>query len=281
MKTTLTLLVYQLSLTALLGQTVKGIIQNVQNQPIPFATVSLQLAKDSSLVKTNITNPLGEYTFLGVKEGTYFINVTNIGMEKSGSTPFEVAEGAVVVPSISMKEATETLNEVKIVAKKPLVEVLPDKLVFNVEGSINASGSNALELLQKSPSVVVDQNDNIMLQGRNGVRVYIDGKPSPLTMKDLSDYLRSLPSDQVAAIEIITQPSAKYDAAGNAGIINIKLKKNSTDRKKLAPMVVLLWAWHTGSFIPNTTVRLRSTIARLRPIHLAHTVIAMHAIGHF
>lgn len=251
MKTTLTLLVYQLSLTALLGQTVKGIIQNVQNQPIPFATVSLQLAKDSSLVKTNITNPLGEYTFLGVKEGTYFINVTNIGMEKSGSTPFEVAEGAVVVPSISMKEATETLNEVKIVAKKPLVEVLPDKLVFNVEGSINASGSNALELLQKSPSVVVDQNDNIMLQGRNGVRVYIDGKPSPLTMKDLSDYLRSLPSDQVAAIEIITQPSAKYDAAGNAGIINIKLKKNSTDRKNLGTNGSATLGMAHGQFYPK------------------------------
>ena len=215
-----------LSFISSVGQSIKGTVQNTKNQVIPFASISLLSSKDSSLVKTNVTNEAGEFVFLSVKRGSYFVNVSSIGWQKTDGKPFVVADSEITLPAMQLKEATETLNEVKIVAKKPLVEVLPDKLVFNVEGSINASGSNALELLQKSPSVVVDQNDNIMLQGRNGVQVYIDGKPSPLTMKDLSDYLRSLPSDQVAAIEIIAQPSAKFDAAGNAGIINIKLKKN-------------------------------------------------------
>ncbi|MEZ4903000.1 MAG: TonB-dependent receptor [Spirosomataceae bacterium] len=209
-----------------IGQTLKGKIEDTNHQAIPFMSILLLSSKDSSLIKTNITNETGEFVFVGIKKGSYFISVSGVGWQKTTGQPFIVADGDNVLPPLLLKEASETLGEVKIIAKKPLVEVLPDKLVFNVEGSINASGSNALELLQKSPGVVVDQNDNIMLQGRNGVQVYIDGKPSPLTMKDLSDYLRSLPSDQVAAIEIITQPSAKYDAAGNAGIINIKLRKN-------------------------------------------------------
>ena len=99
-------------------------------------------------------------------------------------------------------------------------------MVLNVEGTINAVGQDALELLRKSPGVLVDRDDNLSLAGKNGVQVYIDGKPSPLSGKDLADYLRTLQSSSIESIEIITNPSARYDAAGNAGVINIKLKKN-------------------------------------------------------
>lgn len=97
-----------------------------------------------------------------------------------------------------------------------------------MEGTINAVGNDALELLRRSPSVMVDKDDNISLAGKNGVQVFIDGKPSPLSGSDLSNYLKSLQSAQIEVIEIITNPSAKYEAAGNAGIINIKLKKNKS-----------------------------------------------------
>ena len=107
-----------------------------------------------------------------------------------------------------------------------MVEVKADKMILNVEGTINAVGNDALELLRKSPGVMIDKDDNISLSGKNGVQIYIDGKPSPLSGNDLSAYLKSLRSEQVESIEIITNPSAKYDAAGNAGIINIRLKKN-------------------------------------------------------
>ena len=103
-----------------------------------------------------------------------------------------------------------------------------DKTILNVEGTINAVGQDALELLRKSPGVMVDKDDNISLAGKNGVQVFIDGKPSPLSGADLSNYLKSMQSSQIEAIELITNPSAKYEAAGNAGIINIKLKKNKT-----------------------------------------------------
>ena len=113
-------------------------------------------------------------------------------------------------------------------AQRPIVEVQPDKTVFNVAGSINAQGNTALELLRKSPGVVVDNNDNLVLQGKSGVQVYIDGKKSPLSSDDLAIYLKNLQSDQVDAIEIITNPSAKYDAEGNAGIINLRLIKDKS-----------------------------------------------------
>jgi hypothetical protein len=99
-------------------------------------------------------------------------------------------------------------------------------MIVNVEGTINAVGNDALELLRKSPGVLIDKDDNLSLAGKNGVQVYIDGKPSPLSGADLAAYLKSLQSSQIEAIELITNPSAKYEAAGNAGIINIKLKKN-------------------------------------------------------
>jgi hypothetical protein len=107
-----------------------------------------------------------------------------------------------------------------------MIEVKADKTVLNVEGTINAAGSNALELMRKSPGVTVDQDENLTVNGKNGVQVYIDGRPSPLSGSDLANFLKSTQTDQIESIEIITNPSARYEAAGNAGIINIRMKKN-------------------------------------------------------
>src|SRR3982074_2272822 len=93
---------------------------------------------------------------------------------------------------------------------------------------VNAVGQTALELLRKSPGVLVDKDDNLSLSGKNGVQVFIDGRPTPLSGKDLSEYLKTIQSSSIESIEIISNPSAKYEAAGNAGIINIKLKKNKS-----------------------------------------------------
>ena len=227
MRTFTLLLFYVLSFTFYAqSQNIKGIVQDVRNQPVPFATVALLNAKDSSLVKANVTSDRGVFEFLQIKTGSFVLQASSVGYATVFSKSFIVNDNSTQKIDLTLTESSQNLAEVKVVAKKPLVEVLADKMVFNVEGSINASGSNALELLQKSPNVVVDQNDNVMLQGRSGVRIYLDGKPSPLSMSDLAIYLRSLPSDQIEAIEIIAKPSAKYDAAGNAGIINIRLKKN-------------------------------------------------------
>jgi len=208
---------------------VSGQINDNSGKPLAAATIMLQKAKDSSLVKTAVTNASGGYEITPVKPGSYFVSATSAGMKKTGSAVFEVKESEnVVVPVLTAQPAPKDLSGVTVTTKKPMVEVKADKTILNVEGTINAVGNDGLELLRKSPGVMVDKDDNLSLAGKTGVQIYIDGKPSPLSGADLAAYLKSLQSSQIESIEIITNPSAKYEAAGNAGIINIRLKKNLT-----------------------------------------------------
>ncbi|MEO6637623.1 MAG: outer membrane beta-barrel family protein, partial [Ginsengibacter sp.] len=169
----------------------------------------------------------GGFKMLAIRPGSYLLSATSIGHAKNYSSKFTVAEGQeFTVSPLMLSQSSTSLTAVTVQAKKPMIEVRADKTVFNVESSINAIGSNAFELLQKSPGVSVDKDDNISMQGKNGVKIYIDGKPTQMGGGDLAAYLRSINSADIESIEMITNPSAKYDASGNAGIINIRLKKN-------------------------------------------------------
>jgi hypothetical protein len=128
--------------------------------------------------------------------------------------------------AIRLEQTSQELSQVTIVARKPIVEVRADKTVLNVEGNINAQGQNALELLRKAPGVTVDNNDNINVKGKNSVRFQIDGRDVPMDSKEVADLLKNMRAEDIATIELITNPSAKYDASGNGGIINFKTKKN-------------------------------------------------------
>lgn len=217
-----------LSLTTF-AQNIKGVVKDADGKTLSNASISLLNAKDSSVVKIAVTNTAGQYQFQNIKEGKYLTNTTFIGYAASYSPVFEVAgSGDVNLAAVSLSKANNDLKDVVVTARKPIVEVKADKTILNVENTINATGSDALELLRKSPGVVVDKDENISLAGKNGVQVYIDGKPSPLTGSDLANYLKTLQSSQIESIELITNPSAKYEAAGNAGIINIRLKKNKS-----------------------------------------------------
>ena len=207
--------------------TISGMVNNSNNKALQSVTISLLKANDSTLVKTAITDAKGNYEIVTNKEGNFLLSYSSIGFEKSYSAIFKLGkEKKIALAVFTLQLATGKLSEVTITAKKPLIEVKADKTIFNVEASINASGSNALELLQKSPGVLVDNNDNISMKGKTGVRVYVDGKMMQLDTKDLAAYLKSINSNDIEAIEMISNPSAKYDASGNAGIINLRLKKN-------------------------------------------------------
>lgn len=206
-------------------QTITGVVTDDVKKPAKGVSVTLHKAKDSSIVKIAITNNDGIYTFNAVA-GKYFISVSNLGFTKQNTANFDIAASNYNVPEIALVKSSKSLGEVTVSSKKPLIEVKADKTIFNVEGSINATGTDAFELLRKSPGVMIDKDDNVSLAGKNGVLVYIDGRPSPLAGKDLADYLKTIQSSNIEAIELITNPSAKYDAAGNAGIVNIRLKKN-------------------------------------------------------
>ena len=208
------------------AQSISGIVKDKAGEKMEFITVLLLNVKDSSLVKGAITDVEGKFDIKNMPSGRYFLSASGTGFAKTNTQTFDYKGDNYTLEPIVLKQSDTELAAVTVTSSKPLIEIQADKLVVNVEGSINATGSNALELLQKTPSVQVDQDDNVSLEGKQGVRIYIDGKPSPLSGRDLAAVLKSMQSSDIEAIEIITNPSAKYDAAGNVGIINIRLKKN-------------------------------------------------------
>jgi iron complex outermembrane receptor protein len=210
------------------AQQINGLAKDENGAPLNGATVSLMRAKDSSVIKLAVTKSDGVYNFSGIKEGNYKLLATYVGYKPSFSPAFSFSSSDMTVAELKLSKLPANLSNVSVTAKKPMVEVKADKMILNVEGTINATGSNALELLRKSPGVLLDKDENISMAGKNGVQVYIDGRPTPLSGQDLANYLKTLQSSQIEAIELITNPSAKYDAAGNAGIINIKLVRNKS-----------------------------------------------------
>ncbi len=196
------------------AQQVSGVVKDEQGKGVEKATISLLLKKDSSVIKFSVSGATGKYSFSSVPAGEYLVSTSYVGYVPKRSSSFQVSGNEnVTVPDIVVERTTSSMAGVTVTSKKPIVEVKADKTVLNIEGTINAIGNDALELLRKSPGVVVDKDDNISLMGKNGVKVYIDGKPSPLSGTDLSNYLKSIQSSQVESIELITNPSAKYDAA--------------------------------------------------------------------
>ncbi len=208
------------------AQDISGTITDEQGKPLAGASVTLKKSKDSVVVKLEASNANGSYVFKSMPEGRYFVVISHVGYADQPSGVFSLGGSGAQVPAVSLKKASGNLKEVVVSTRKPLIEVRAEKTVLNIEGSVNAVGQNALELLRKSPGVMVDKDDNLSLSGKNGVQIYIDGRQTPLSGKDLSEYLKTIQSGDIESIEIISNPSAKYDAAGNAGIINIKLKKN-------------------------------------------------------
>ncbi len=208
------------------GFAIKGTFKEPNGSPIAFAAVGLMRSADSTLAKAGNTDEAGKFSFTNLSAGNYYITTSYIGFKNFKSTTIALASQDLDLPAYTLEAQGSELAEVNLSSQRQLVEVLADKTVFNVQGTLNATGTNGFELLRKAPGVVVDNNDNLIVEGKNGVQIFIDGKLSVLTGQDLVNYLKTVQSADIEAIEIITQPSSKYDAAGTAGIINIKFKRN-------------------------------------------------------
>ena len=205
---------------------ISGKVLNEQNTPVSYATVAL-LGSDSLFVRGDVSKDNGSFVFEGVRPGTYFLSIQSIEYVPYSGGLFSLAAGEKKeINDIQLAINSNELNEVLVTAKKAVIEVRADMMVFNVSASPNTAGNNGLELLAKSPGVIVDPDNNIILQGKNGVQVFINGRPTRLSGTDLASMLQSMRADNIESIELITNPSAKYEAEGNAGIINIRLKKN-------------------------------------------------------
>jgi hypothetical protein len=207
---------------------VTGKVTDNTGKALAGATVSLLQATDSSLIKQTVSGADGSFQMVPSKNSLYLISVRSAGFKIYYSLPFSADSLSVSTPLAILLQAekAKTLDAVSVTAKKPMIERKADKTIVNVDVFISNAGSNALEVLEKSPGVQVDNNDVISLKGKPGVTIYIDDRPSYLSGAELAAYLKSLPASTLDKIEIMTTPPAKYDAAGNAGIINIKTKKN-------------------------------------------------------
>ena len=208
------------------AQGIKGTVINSAGKPIEFATVSLNSVIDSTLVKGEITDENGAYIFGDVPFGQYYIESSYIGYETFRTKTLVYESKVMTADAIQLDLESKMLDEIIVKAKKPLIEIQADKTILNTDASISAAGSNGLDLLRKAPGVTIDNNENIQLKGKNGVSIYVDGKPSYLNAQELANLLKGMTAADIEAIEIITNPSAKFDAQGNAGIINLRLRKN-------------------------------------------------------
>ena len=213
------------------GSTLKGIVLDEQNKPVPYATVMLKNAADSSLYKGEIANEKGEFKIEDIKAGNFFLQIQMSGYETKIVSGIKVSDDAPTIDlgKITMLPSSKELAAVEIKAEKPFIERQVDRTVVNIENSIVQAGSTILEVMSKLPGVLVDADGNISLKGKQSVIIMIDNKPNVLSGQDLSNMLRSMQASNTQKIEIITNPSAKYDAAGGAGIINIVLKRNRLD----------------------------------------------------
>lgn len=202
-------------------------VQNEQQAPLEGATVELLRSQDSALVKTAVTDKAGIALIENVAPASYFFRVSSVGFATVYSQAFAVKENETTKPAaLRLVKTDNEMQGVTVSARKPFIQRLNDRLIVNVDNSVVNAGSAAFDVLERSPGITIDQNDNIALRGRQGVIIMIDGRVSPMTGADLANYLRGLPVNAIERIEIITNPSSKYDAAGNSGIIDIRLKKD-------------------------------------------------------
>lgn len=191
--------------------------------------ITLVSANDNAIVKLEITDKDGKFEFQNLNTGSYKILIEEVNYKnyQSEIMSLSTANPKIQLTPITLSAATiNTLDEVVIKKKKNLVENKVDRTVINVEALITAAGGDAMDVLEKSPGIVVDQNGTITFKGKTGVQVFIDDKPTYLSGSELEAYLKSLPASTLDKIELMTNPPAKYDAAGNAGIINIVSKKS-------------------------------------------------------
>lgn len=206
---------------------ISGVVLDAANKPVDGATVILLSAKDSATVKTTLGNADGSFVLDNLKANSYRLVVTLLGYQSYKSGTINLSEQQTLkLPAITLMAASKTLKEVSVTAQKQLIEQKIDRTVVNVNALISNVGSNALEVLEKAPGVVVDDNGNISFKGKNGVMVMIDDKPTYLSGEALANYLKSIPASQLDQVELMSDPPAKYDASGNAGIINIKTKRS-------------------------------------------------------
>jgi iron complex outermembrane recepter protein len=207
---------------------IKGRVLSNENEALSGATILMIGATSDETLKATFTDKEGKYEFDNLKIKSFRISVQFVGFQKNVSNVIILSENNLVIPDILLERVTDELKEVTITAQKAFVTQKADRIIVNPDALVSSAGLTVFEVLERSPSIKIDFNDNISIRGKSGVMVLIDDKPTYLSNEELANYLKSIPASSIDRLEIMNNPPAMYDAAGNAGIISIKMKKNIT-----------------------------------------------------
>jgi ferric enterobactin receptor len=201
------------------------LMDSTGSKPVEFATVAL--LKDGKIIEGATSDSKGRFVFTKVQPGQYAIQASLIGYISKTLEKVTVVNEDIEVGIIKLAPTVQNLNEVTVTDQKALFEEKSDRMVYNAEKDISIKGGDATDVLKKIPSIAVDIEGNVQLRGSSNIKVLINGKPSSIVARSVSDALKQIPADIIKQVEVITSPSAKYDAEGTAGIINIITKKNT------------------------------------------------------
>ncbi len=206
-------------------RTIRITVLNEQKNAMPGSTVYL-LGADSVTIRSAAAGALGVFEFTDVTAGKYLIKASQAGYNNGYSALIDLEKNISFSTIIILTPKNSQLNAVTVVSKKPAIQFLADKTVINPEATISNAGATVMDVLEKSPGITVNKDGSIIMKGKPSVTVLIDGKLTQLSGADLQAYLSGIPASQIDVVELIENPGAKYDASGNAGIINIKMKAN-------------------------------------------------------
>lgn len=210
------------------GIKIEGNLRDEKNNAVSFATVNLMDVKNQKAIAGAQSNENGQFTILLTTKGLYALKINTLGYSNYTSANILVTslDTLIKIGSIKLKQQSKNLNVVEVKAEKSMMQMDIDKRVFNVEKNTTTSGGSAADVLQNVPSVAVDLDGNVSLRGKGNVTILIDGRPSTMLGSDLAAALQSLSANSIESVEVITNPSSKYDAQGMSGIINIITKRD-------------------------------------------------------
>ncbi len=227
----LALCVYGLPPMDLASGKITGVVQDsTNNQGVEFATVAVLDAITRKPINGDVCDDKGKFTLSKIPAGNYIISISFIGYTtKMIKVQLINSRSEVDLGNIILSPTAKMLRAVEIIGQRPLIEEKVDRTVYNAENDATAKGGDATDVLRRVPLLTVDLDGNVSLRGNQNIKVLVNNKPSTITASSISDALKQIPADQIKTVEVITSPSARYDAEGSAGIINIILKKNNLE----------------------------------------------------
>ncbi|GAB3978113.1 outer membrane beta-barrel family protein [Spirosoma terrae] len=208
------------------GQITSTLVDSTTHLPVPFATVAL-LSETGTILTGQTTNDAGHFTFSELALGTYGLQITYVGYQPRILTGLSLTSSQPVrsLGRLLLRPESRQLNEVRVTSQKALIEEKSDRLVYNAGSDITNKGGTAVDVLRKAPMLTVDVSGNVQIRGSSSIKVLLNGRPSGLLARNLSEALKMIPANTIQSVEVITSPAARYDAEGAGGVINIITKK--------------------------------------------------------